>query len=64
MICSLSKLDDKKLQEVQALEKNLGKPLLAFACYDTKPAQVDKEELSKINDLEHRLGITLVAVQK
>lgn len=64
MICSLSKLDDKKLQEVKSLEAKIGKPLLAFGCYDTKPAQLTREELSKINDLERQLGVSLVAVQK
>ncbi len=64
MLCSLSKLDDSKLREIQGLEKSLGKPLLAFACHDVKPAQVTKGELDRIQDLEKRLGISLVAFQQ
>ncbi len=64
MICSLTNLDGQKLQEVQSLEAKIGKPLLAFGCHDTKPAQLTNEELSKIKDLERQIGVSLVAVQK
>ncbi len=64
MLCSLStKLDSKDLQSIADLEKELGMPLLAFSCHDLKPAQVQPEQLSKIQALESQLGLSLVAVR-
>jgi hypothetical protein len=63
MLCSYSQLDNSRLEAVQALEKDLGKVLLSFSCQDIDPAVIDDEALSKINELEQKLGIVLVAVK-
>jgi hypothetical protein len=62
MLCSLSKAESIDLSAIQGLEKDLGKTLLAFTCHDIKPAEIKDEELSKINALEKKLGVVLVAV--
>lgn len=65
MLCSLStKLGSEDLQAINALESELGTPLLAFSCRaDLKPAEVNADQLAKIQALESRLGLSLVAVQ-
>lgn len=64
MLCSLStKLAAEDLKAINALEKDLAMPLLAFSCHDLKPAEVNAEQLSKIQALEKRLGMSLVAVK-
>jgi hypothetical protein len=64
MLCSLStKLDSNNLQAITDLEKELGLPLLAFSCHDMQPAEVKPEQLSKIQALEGKLGVSLVAVR-
>lgn len=63
MICSLSKLDEKKLTDVQAMEQKMGRPLLAYSCHDILPAELTEQELSQLSDLEKKLGIYLVAVK-
>jgi len=63
MLCSLSKVESTDLEAIQGLEKDLGKALLAFTCHDIKPAVIKDEELEKINELEKKLGIVLVAVK-
>jgi len=64
MLCSLStKLGPEDIKAINALEKELATPLLAFSCHDVKPADVDAEQLSKIQALEKRLGMSLVAVR-
>ncbi|SHJ18829.1 hypothetical protein SAMN02745216_01157 [Desulfatibacillum alkenivorans DSM 16219] len=62
MLCSLSKLEEKDLKEIQALESELGKTVLAFSCHKTAPAALDDDKLKKIQALESRLGLSLVAV--
>jgi len=65
MLCSLStKLGAEDLKAINALENELGTPLLAFSCRaDLKPADVTTEQLVKIQALENHLGLSLVAVQ-
>jgi hypothetical protein len=63
MLCSFSTLDNANLEAIQALEKELGKMLLSFSCHDIEPAVIDDESLSKIGELEKKLGVVLVAVQ-
>jgi hypothetical protein len=62
MLCSLSNLNNQDLEQIQSLEAELGKPLLAFSCHRTAPAMLAKTELDKIQNLEKKLNISLVAV--
>lgn len=63
MLCSLStKLGDKEIHDIGALEKQLGHPLLAFSCHTLDPAALSAEEVKKIQELEGKLGVSLVAV--
>lgn len=64
MLCSYSKTESLDLEAIQRLEKDLGKTLLALSCQDIKPADLKGEDLAKINDLEKKLGIVLVAVEQ
>ena len=64
ILCSYSKTESIDLNAIQGLEKELGKTLLAFSCQDIKPADIKDEELAKINELEKKLGIVLVAVEQ
>jgi len=63
MLCSFSTLDNTNLEAIQVLEKEIGKMLLSFSCHDIAPAVIDDEALSKISELEKKLGVVLVAVQ-
>ncbi len=63
MICSLAKLEEKDLQTIRELEEEVGKPLLAYSCYDIRPAVITDEQLAKIEELEARLSLSLVAVE-
>ena len=63
MLCSFSTLDNANLEAIQTLEKELGQTLLSFSCYDIAPAIIDDEALSKIGELEKKLGVVLVAVR-
>jgi hypothetical protein len=64
MLCSLAtKLDQAQLDQIGALEKDLGVPLLAFACHATEPAAIDDEQVARIKDVESTLGVSLVAVK-
>ena len=64
MLCSYSKAESIDLEAIQGLEKDLAKTLLAFSCQDIKPAEIKDEELARINELEKKLGVVLVAVQQ
>ena len=62
MMCSLANLEQEKLNAVLALEKELGRTLLAFSCADLNPAPISEQELNKIKAAEQKLGVSLVAV--
>ncbi len=63
MLCSLaSKLGEKDLGEIQALESDLGVTVLAFSCRAIDPASLTDEQLGQIRAVEDRLGVSLVAV--
>jgi hypothetical protein len=55
-------LTEKDLQEIHQLEKEVHAPLLAFSCSNTEVATLSKDNLQKIQNLEKKLGISLVAV--
>jgi hypothetical protein len=63
MMCSLSHLDEQVLNQIKSLETDLGKSLLAFSCHDIKPSSLESDELKKIEELEKKLGISIVAVK-
>jgi hypothetical protein len=63
MLCTLSNLQDDVMKQIQSLEKDLDQTLLAFSSHDINPALVDAEKLASIQDLEKKLGISLVAVK-
>ena len=63
MICSLSNLKAQELDQIRALEAELGQPLLAFSCHNIRPAVVDDAQLKKIEELEKTLGMSLLAVE-
>lgn len=63
MLCSLSNLKEQDLEQIRALEAELGIPVLAFSCHDSKPAPLDEEKLKKIQEAEKKMGLSLVAVQ-
>jgi len=63
MLCSLStKLGDKEVAEIGALEEELVVTVLAFNCHPVDLAEIDDRQLTGIKELEERLGISLVAV--
>lgn len=47
---------------ISLVESELGVTLLAFSCHDAEPALVDKKILDKIQSVEEKLGLSLVAV--
>lgn len=63
MLYSLSNIPDDKLAAIQAIESEIGQPLLAFTEVKAEPARLDREKLAKIRAIEEDLGIVLVAVK-
>ena len=63
MICSFANIDKAKLDELQAMEKKMGKVLLAYICADANPAILSSEEVAQVHDLEKKLGLILYAVE-
>jgi len=63
MLCSIStNLDSKKIENIQRLEKEIGKTLLAYSCHDSNAAKINDEQLNKVKSAEKDLGIVLVAI--
>jgi len=63
MLCSIANnINDETLKSINALEKELGKTLLAFSCHDLRPSGLTGDELSRIEEVEKQLGVSLVAV--
>ena len=63
MVCTLSNLNGKQLREIRNLENELGRPLLAFSCFELQPAQLDADSVQRIQRLERELGVALLAVE-
>ena len=63
MLCSLARLDKEKVEAIEAIEKKMGKTLLAFSCQDLKVDALKDEELAQIKEAEKKLGLSLVAVK-
>jgi len=62
MICSLSNLSENDLKEINQLETEIKAPLLAFSCHSVSSAVLTDEALAKVEGLEKKLGISLLAV--
>lgn len=62
MLCSLSHLNTQDLNQIKSVEAEVGQPLLAFSCHDLSPATLSAAQLEKIQALEKKLGVALVAV--
>ncbi|QTA93905.1 hypothetical protein [Desulfonema magnum] len=62
MLCSFATLENDKVDEIKALEKEIGKTMVAFSCHDVKATQLSEDELAKIKKLEDKMGLSLVAV--
>ncbi len=63
MLCSIApNVEQNSLQVINELEKDLGKPILAYSCNDLSSAELTEEQLGKIKAAEEKLGLTLVAV--
>ncbi len=64
MFCTVAHLEKDKLADVQALEKKLGKTLIAFSCKNNvEIAKLKDDELVQIRQVEQKLHISLVAVK-
>ena len=63
MLYSLAHLEPNTLKTIQKLEKEIGSPVLALEGVDARTAALPKEDLTKLQDLEERLGVVLVAVK-
>ena len=64
MLCTIATdITDNTLQTINNLEKDLGKILLAFKCHDLKPSMLSCEEISKVEEIEKKFGVSLVAVK-
>ncbi len=63
MLYACTTIGQDELSEVQTLEREIGKPLLALSRIQSPPAEVGDGDLEKIRDLEQRLGLVLVAVE-
>jgi hypothetical protein len=58
----VAQLDGARMQQVQALEKDLGVWLVALEP-EVQPARLSDEKLKKLQAKEKELGVVLVAYQ-
>jgi len=64
MLCSVAtKLGDQDLARIQALERETGLTVVAFARHPVEPAAVTSDQVDAIKGLEEELGLALVAVK-
>lgn len=64
VLCSFSKTGEGEVEEIEALEKELGVVLLAVKCPDLKTAEgLTEDKVNKIKALEKKLGVVLLAMQ-
>jgi hypothetical protein len=64
MICSIGKIEQRELEEIKSLEKELGKTVLAFQCSsDIQPARLSDSQLQRLREIEEKLSLSLVAVE-
>lgn len=58
-----AKLDDSKVNEIQSLESELGKTVVAVEPYP-EPADMSPQQLDKLKKAEENLGVVLVAYDR
>ncbi|CUJ34753.1 hypothetical protein [Cognatishimia activa] len=63
MLYPIAELENEKLSALQALEKEIGGPVVALTQLDTNAADLSKENLQKIKEAEEELGVVLVALR-
>lgn len=63
MLYPLASLEAEKLTAIQALETDIGGPIVALAGLDARTAELPEGQLKKLQELEEELGIVLVAVR-
>jgi hypothetical protein len=62
MFYSFASMDDDNLEALRALEKDIGRPLVALREVELPAARLGHGDLDRIRDLEQRLGVVLLAV--
>ncbi|KIX15575.1 hypothetical protein [Dethiosulfatarculus sandiegensis] len=62
MHCTLAKIDESSLEQIKNLEKKTGKVVLAYACQQANAANLSADQVSELQGLEKKLGMTLVAL--
>ncbi|MFY2825492.1 hypothetical protein [Ruegeria sp. MALMAid1280] len=63
MLYPLATLEADKLNAVQALEQEIGRPVVALAAVEADTANLPKDDLKKLQALEDELDVVLVAVR-
>lgn len=63
MLCSYPKLETEKIEKIQALEKEIGKTMIAVSYQAVSPSALTDEQISKIKELEESTGMVLIAVE-
>ncbi|CUH80463.1 hypothetical protein TRM7557_02909 [Tritonibacter multivorans] len=63
MLYPIASLDADKISAIQALEKELGSPIVALSEVDTDNAELSEEKLKKLQKLEEELDLVLLAVR-
>ena len=55
-------IEKDTLQAITDLEKEMGKTFVAFSSYELKPSALSAEEVGKIEEIEKKIGVSLVAL--
>lgn len=63
MLYPLAALKGDTLTAIQTLEKEIGAPVVALTGVEAKTAKLPAAQLQKLQELEDKLGILLVAVR-
>lgn len=56
------KIEDATLKAITDLEKEMGKTFLACSSSELKPSALSAAEIGKIEGIEKKLGVSLIAV--
>lgn len=63
MLYPIASLDAEKISAIQALEKELGSPIVALSEVDSGNAELSDDKLKKLQQLEKELDLVLLAVR-